>query len=869
LQQRSAAAGRYRFVKPIAEGGMGRIDEAWDEDLRRRVALKTIRPGIVGEELADELLGRFLEEAQITGQLEHPSVVPVHELGIDADGRVYFAMKRVEGRNLREVIELAARGDEGWNRERLLGALQRVCEALAFAHSKGVIHRDVKPDNVMVGAFGETYVMDWGLARVLGRPDPRDLRPQTPGSSPPISTERSELVDQKSDSPMRTRANQAVGTPWYMSPEQATLRSEELDERTDVYAVGAILYHALGRRAPYAEARDPWSALQRLKEHAPAPLSGIAPEAPSELVAICEKAMARDREARYATARELADDLRAYLEGRVVRAHRTGVVIEMRKWVRRNRLASASLAAALIVAFVAGLVWLKQQELRRQAAIAESARRSFDASSRSSQRGDWSAALEHLKRARDAGFPDERALLRREAEAHLALSDLPRAEASLARLDLLPVPEVPDGEIAILRARVLLGRGAPHSDLAAMLTEARATGLSPASDAFARGILADNLREAVEHFTHTIEQDPAFQAAHDQRLSALFFLGRLDEVESAARELTMLYPQDSTAISARALSAAASGHLAEAVALLEDAGARASLADVDCLRAFVETVAILNELPLESLIGEPNPGFDLTALLGRALSRMATARDCKDPFAVAAMKPNLAHFDEDLRATISLLVSSTGLGGSLPLSVSWKPMPLEGARALVDAALDRDEDALMLHVRAADLVSSPRAPGTDEGELKERAGAMFARASQGRSWIVKIPRAALHFAIRCEYEAGAEHKRPGQLDAAFEHIRLALRTQGLTPGQTWHYADMAFTQKQPLLIFELLQRHLERHPGDRDALSRMVAAHEFLGAHERAIELADELLAKYPDDERAKKWRDRAEASLKKLAERR
>jgi hypothetical protein len=161
---------------------MGAILKVWDGDLRRHLAMKVVlgtgssaNPGETPA-VDQKQIARFLEEAQVTGQLDHPGIVPVHELGLDADGRVYFTMKLVKGRDLKRIFDLVFEEQEGWNETRALGVIQKVCDAMAYAHVKGVIHRDLKPANVMVGNFGEVFVMDWGLARVLGRSDSHDLR---------------------------------------------------------------------------------------------------------------------------------------------------------------------------------------------------------------------------------------------------------------------------------------------------------------------------------------------------------------------------------------------------------------------------------------------------------------------------------------------------------------------------------------------------------------------------------------------------------------------------------------------------------------------------------------------------------------------
>ena len=384
MRERPSLSSRYRLEGEIARGGMGAILDVWDEDLRRRLAMKVALGGGKGSsgaasELDPRLLSRFLEEAQVTGQLEHPGIVPVHELGIDDNGVVFFTKQLVRGSDLEKVFGLVPEGTDGWSVTRALGVLLKVCEAMAFAHSKGVIHRDLKPANVMVGDFGEVYVMDWGLVRVRGGEDRHDVRVAAEGG---VDTDvRTDSTGGASDA-LYTMDGDVLGTPAYMSPEQARGDIEHLDERTDVYAVGAMLYHLLAGVAPYNLPGMPklggLETLKALRKGPPPALAQLASDAPAELVAIGEKAMAREPDERYADMLGLAEDLRAYLENRVVQAYQTGAVAEARKWVRRNRPLAASIAAGLL-ALVGGLVaslYLKAQsdenaeQASRQASIA-------------------------------------------------------------------------------------------------------------------------------------------------------------------------------------------------------------------------------------------------------------------------------------------------------------------------------------------------------------------------------------------------------------------------------------------------------------------------------------------------------------------
>jgi len=360
LTERKEGHARYRLVGEIDHGGQGAILRVWDEDLQRPLAMKTMlgRLSKTGDTppAASRALARFLEEAQVTGQLDHPGVVPVHELGLDAEGRVYFTMKLVRGENLKAVYEKVAEGREGWTEARALGVLLKVCEAMSYAHAKGVIHRDLKPGNVMVGRYGEVHVMDWGLARVMGQEDRRDLRISEQPAVSQVITERSKHADGSADSPLVTMDGHVVGTPSYMPPEQALGKVDEIGPHSDVYALGAMLYHLLARHAPYVKPGmklSNYAIWYKAQEGPPDPLHERSPRAPTELVAICEKAMAHDWHERYPDMGALAEDLRAYLEHRVVRAYRVGAWIELRKWIERNRaLATASAAAA--VALVAG-----------------------------------------------------------------------------------------------------------------------------------------------------------------------------------------------------------------------------------------------------------------------------------------------------------------------------------------------------------------------------------------------------------------------------------------------------------------------------------------------------------------------------------
>ena len=231
---------KYQLGAVVAQGGMGAIVDARDMNIRRSVAMKVmLDPEHAGK---DEVL-RFIEEAQITGQLEHPAIVPVYELGVDSSSNVFYTMKFVKGRTLQSVLDSIKDGDDetvaAYPLGRLLTVFQKVCDALAFAHSKQIIHRDLKPENIMVGDFGEAIVLDWGLAKLLA-----EGRVADSGDTGIESLRHSGHADS-----LKTMDGYVIGTPQFMSPEQAA--GEPLDVRSDVYALGAILYNILTLHAPF------------------------------------------------------------------------------------------------------------------------------------------------------------------------------------------------------------------------------------------------------------------------------------------------------------------------------------------------------------------------------------------------------------------------------------------------------------------------------------------------------------------------------------------------------------------------------------------------------------------------------------------
>ena len=280
---------RYQIRDLLGRGGMGEVLEAEDAQIGRVVAIKRMR----AEAPSEKQIARFMREARIQGRLEHPAIVPVHELGRDADGRPYFAMKKLAGTTLAAILKDGAK-DPRYPRQRLLRALADVCLAVELAHTRGFIHRDLKPDNIMLGDFGETYVLDWGVAKVTGEED-----------SPSASVDESELV---------TAAGALVGTPGYMAPEQVHADGD-IDPRADVYALGSVLFEILAgeRLHPPGKSAAMASTVGGV-DSSPAHRRPDA-EIPPELDELTVDATQLDPDDRIGTARELGERIQKYLDG--------------------------------------------------------------------------------------------------------------------------------------------------------------------------------------------------------------------------------------------------------------------------------------------------------------------------------------------------------------------------------------------------------------------------------------------------------------------------------------------------------------------------------------------------------------------------
>jgi eukaryotic-like serine/threonine-protein kinase len=347
---------RFRILRPHESGGLGEVYLAEDEEVRRTVALKEIRPEYVHD---PDVQARFLAEAEITGRLEHPGIVPVYGLGRYPDGRPFYATRFIEGVSLAAAIDSFHGGrtaappntGEHWGLRKLLGRFISACHTIAYAHSRGVVHRDLKPAHIMLGPYGETFVVDWGLAKQIDKLIEKSIDAGT-GSDGSKPTRPTFWAADRTD----TLPGDIFGTPQYMSPEQAAGRPDQVGSASDVYSLGAVLYCLLTGKAPHtdAELRTIVEKVQRGLFPHPRQVNRYIP---ATLEAIVLKAMALQPSDRYRSPRELAEDVERWLADEPVTVHRDPLAVRLERWVRKNRALTGSLLAMTVIVATGLITW--------------------------------------------------------------------------------------------------------------------------------------------------------------------------------------------------------------------------------------------------------------------------------------------------------------------------------------------------------------------------------------------------------------------------------------------------------------------------------------------------------------------------------
>jgi Flp pilus assembly protein TadD/tRNA A-37 threonylcarbamoyl transferase component Bud32 len=548
---------RLQLLGEIARGGMGTILKGRDVDLGRDLAVKVLREEHRGK---SEMAQRFIEEAQINGQLQHPGIAPVHELGMFPDGRPYFTMKLVKGQTLAAL--LAARKEALEDRPRFLGIFAQVCQTLAYAHARGVIHRDVKPSNVMVGAFGEVQVMDWGLAKVLKEGGIADeLRSRQRDRAENVSVIRT-ARSQEAGTPevgSQTQAGTLLGTPAYMAPEQARGDVEQVDERADVFGLGAVLCEILTGKPPYTGKGTEVQYKARAAKLEEAFTQLEACGADVELIDLAKRCLAAEPWDRPRHAGEVAEQVTAYQhavterlrQAEVARAAEEARAIEARATAAQERKArrmTLALAATVLLAMLVGgggWLWLQGQRAAQRAEHNQAVNDALSQAIRlrlQARTAKGAAARELEGQARD------------QAQRAKALVESGSADADLAaRVRELAAEwdeEAKNRKLAEEHGRLGLKLWQDGKADEALVEYRKAAELDPTKDSFHQilGTLLlnkDRLDEAIAAYRKALEIDPSPATIHNNLGVALSHKGRVDEAIAEYNKAIEQNPRDS------------------------------------------------------------------------------------------------------------------------------------------------------------------------------------------------------------------------------------------------------------------------------------------------------------------------------------
>ncbi len=534
-----ALIGRYEILHEVGRGGMGVVYKARQPGTQQAVALKVINPGISPQ----AAMHRFAHETRVLGRLRHPGVARV----LDADTfeseqgpQPFFAMELVDGQPLTDYAN-----QRGLGLRARLALLADVCDAVQHAHQQGVIHRDLKPGNILVTSDGQPKVLDFGVARVTDG----DVKQAT----------------------LQTDVGQLVGTLPYMSPEQASGQPDDLDTRSDVYALGVIGYELLARRLPHdlRNKRVP-EAVRIICEQEPTPLGRVDRALRGDIDAIINTALEKEKTRRYQTAAGLADDIRRNLRGEPITARPPTATYLLGKFARRHKGLVGGTAAIFLVLVtgvtVSTYLYVRANNAERDARLlyvradeAERETRSLlvqsyvDAGALATRRGDWRSALRYHRLAIAEGYPDDVPLRLGIVVAHDALNQTADAERELAKLAARE-------DLGDHRSQVLLWRGdfalvqtETREDGLEWIREALAAGLPPAKEAYARALLAPTIPEMVELLGQAVELDELDYRARSMFAVTLFLAGRLDESRRQLAIVEALIPEDPAALTFQAV----------------------------------------------------------------------------------------------------------------------------------------------------------------------------------------------------------------------------------------------------------------------------------------------------------------------------
>jgi tetratricopeptide (TPR) repeat protein/predicted Ser/Thr protein kinase len=499
LPKEGDSVGRYRIVRELGRGGMGVVYLAEDTAVGRSVAFKGLLRGG---------LERFEQETRAIALLEHPGIVRFYDAG-QIDGLAYYTMEYVPGPTLEDRYKAAENGV--LEVREAVNVIAKVARAVAYAHARGVLHRDLKPGNILLGEDGTPRVGDFGLAKRLG------------------------------DQSNLTMSGEVFGSPAFMAPEQAKGSITEVGEEADVYGLGATLYCAIVGRPPFQGA-DSFKVLSLVASEPPTPPSRLVAGAPADIDTICLKCLEKEPTQRYPSAAALADDLERFLRGEPIAARPVSPVEKLRRWCVRKPTA-AGLVAATLAAMLLLAGWGAREVVTQQRAQSLYSGALVTRADLYAQQGKWRDALADLAEAERVGAPDPRQIVVKRAEALLAVNETDAFEATLTELGAMEPLGPYLGEERLLRGLSLLIVGAADDSQQAIEESLACESLSPAKRCIAEAMLAKTSPEALAKLRESVERDPTSHFAQQYLIGCLTLMGRYDEAATRCRVAIALFPE--------------------------------------------------------------------------------------------------------------------------------------------------------------------------------------------------------------------------------------------------------------------------------------------------------------------------------------
>ncbi len=813
--------GPYRILGLLGAGGMGEVYLAEQERPQRQVALKVMKPGLA----SSGGLRRFEYEAQALGHLQHEGIARIYEAGTADAGhgpQPYLAMELIRGRPLTSYADHNHLG----LRERL-ALMVKVCRAVEHAHQKGIIHRDLKPANVLVDEAGQPKILDFGVARAADRDA--------------IATS------------LQTDVGQLIGTLAYMSPEQAAADPDELDTRSDVYALGVICYQLLTGRLPHdLKGKAFPAAVRAISEEDPAPLSSVNQSFRGDLTAIVTKALEKDKTRRYQSAAELAADLESYLHDRPVKARPAGTLYQLGKFARRHKalvtsvvVAFVALASAAAISFLwAQAAWRAEEKAQSYLADSRAAEQQtqklladsyVQAAGLAGQRGAWREAIALVDKALATERHRDSVPLRlSKVRALLALDDFEHAIPEVEELAASSALGEHEGSVLLLEGDVLLGRDDTRAET--LIRRALEKNLSPAETLYAQALLAETTPELVALLRRSLALDPYQPRARTMLELSLLLLGRYPEVRLELSAHEALYPEDLNARVLRAQLVALEGDHAGASVVLDALEGRLAAEDLRTLRSLIKLLA-----EFRNPANVPDPVLGIPNLMPQ-LMRVAPA--------LAGLWPTQSAGPEGVATAHRSFLQG------FPLPPRLRKIGLRILTALREAtrggppgpkALDElawaaraHPEGTVLYLRALSLLAAFRMAEAEKAALEAaEAPALFA-----------IRQPALMTAVMAEAALFAmQHEQPA-LGRAVDNLR---RARALGPLRVYAQREtglnVALRAGQTSLARQLLDDWQAESAGSLALLKYRAVTELHAGAYGRALEAADQGLRDKPNDQ--------------------